>query len=63
LTYTDFVNQYRINYSKQLLLQDLSISAICYESGFENLSYFNRVFKKQVGMSPSQFKKQGSLDH
>lgn len=63
LTYTDFVNQYRINYSKQLLLQDKPISLSCYESGFENLSYFNRVFKRQVGMSPSQFKKQGRLGH
>ena len=63
LTYTDFVNQYRINYSKQLLLQDKPISICCYESGFENLSYFNRVFKKQLGMSPSQFKKQGRPDH
>jgi AraC-like DNA-binding protein len=63
LTYTDFVNQYRINYSKQLLLQDKLISICCYESGFENLSYFNRVFKKQLGMSPSQFKKQGRPDH
>jgi AraC-like DNA-binding protein len=58
LTYTDFVNQYRINYSKQLLLQDKSITSCCYESGFENLSYFNRVFKKQEGISPSEFKKQ-----
>jgi AraC-like DNA-binding protein len=44
-------------------LQDKPISICCYESGFENLSYFNRVFKKQLGMSPSQFKKQGRLDH
>lgn len=57
LTYTDFVNQYRINYSKQLLLQDTSITACCYESGFENLSYFNRVFKKQEGISPSAYQK------
>ena len=57
LTYTDFVNQYRINYSKQLLLQDMSITACCYESGFENLSYFNRVFKKQEGISPSVYQK------
>ncbi|MHA8091241.1 AraC family transcriptional regulator [Aquirufa regiilacus] len=60
LTYTDFVNQYRINYAKQLLLQNMSISTCCYESGFESLSYFNRVFKKQVGVSPSLFKKQSA---
>lgn len=57
LTYTDFVNQYRINYSKQLLLQDMSITTCCYESGFESPSYFNRVFKKQEGIPPSAYQK------
>lgn len=57
LTYTDFVNQYRITHSKKLLLQDKNVSEACYDSGFENLSYFNRAFKKITGMSPSVFKK------
>lgn len=57
LTYTDFVNQYRITYAKKLLLQDKNVSEACFESGFENLSYFNRAFKKITGVSPSTFKK------
>lgn len=57
LTYTDFVNQYRITYAKKLLLQDRNVTEACYESGFENLSYFNRAFKKISGVSPSVFKK------
>ena len=57
LTYTDFVNQYRINYAKKLLLQDKNVTEACFESGFENLSYFNRTFKKISGESPSLFKK------
>ena len=57
LTYTDFVNQYRITYAKKLLLQDKNITETCFESGFENLSYFNRAFKKITGVSPSVFKK------
>lgn len=62
LTYTDFVNQYRINYAKKLLLQDRNVTEACYESGFENLSYFNRAFKKITGESPSKFKKKKILE-
>jgi AraC family transcriptional activator of pobA len=38
--------------------EDKSISEIAYALGFENLSYFSRLFKKEVGISPNQFKKQ-----
>jgi AraC-like DNA-binding protein len=57
LTFTDFVNQYRITQAKTLLLQDISISEACYEVGFESLSYFNKLFKKITGENPSAFKK------
>jgi AraC-like DNA-binding protein len=57
LTFTDFLNQYRVNRAKQLLLLDKNISEVCYESGFESLSYFNRVFKKITTMNPLAFKK------
>lgn len=60
LTYTDFVNQYRVNYSKKLLLQHHTVTEACYASGFENLSYFNRSFKKFSGQSPSVFRKSNS---
>ncbi|MFM6947702.1 MAG: helix-turn-helix domain-containing protein [Aquirufa sp.] len=55
LTYTDFVNQYRINYAKKLLLQNKTVTETCFESGFESLSYFNRVFKKLTGEVPSRY--------
>ena len=58
LTYTDFVNQYRVQYSKKLLIQDKNVTETCFESGFESLSYFNRIFKKWTGESPSSFRKQ-----
>jgi AraC-like DNA-binding protein len=57
MTFTEFVNQYRINQAKKLLLLDNTVSEVCFESGFESLSYFNRVFKKVVGENPLQFKK------
>ncbi|MGH2646505.1 MAG: helix-turn-helix domain-containing protein [Ginsengibacter sp.] len=57
MTFTDFVNQYRITQAKTLLLQDKTISETCYEVGFESLSYFNKLFKKITGENPSAFKK------
>ncbi|MBS1598729.1 MAG: helix-turn-helix domain-containing protein [Bacteroidetes bacterium] len=57
MTFTDFVNQYRINQAKNYLLQDKTISETCYEVGFDSVSYFNKLFKKIVGENPSAFKK------
>ena len=58
LTFTEFLNQYRINQAKKLLLQDKNVTEACYESGFASLSYFNRTFKKVTGDNPLHFKKQ-----
>jgi AraC-like DNA-binding protein len=60
MTFTDFVNQYRITQAKTLLLQDISVSEACYEVGFESLSYFNKLFNKITGENPSTFKKRHS---
>lgn len=57
LTFTDFLNQYRINQAKKLLLQKKSVTEACYKSGFENLSHFNKTFKKFTGENPTTFKK------
>lgn len=56
-TFTDFLNQFRINQSKKLLLQGSNITEACYQSGFANISYFNKMFKKLTGENPSAFKK------
>jgi AraC-like DNA-binding protein len=57
ITFTDFVNQYRIEQAKTLLLQGKNISEACYEVGFESISYFTRLFKKITDHNPSAFKK------
>ncbi len=57
MTFTDFVNQYRVTQAKTLLLKDVSVSEACYEVGFESLSYFNKLFKKLTGANPSVFKR------
>lgn len=57
MTFTDFVNQFRINQAKNYLLQDKTVSEACFAVGFESLSYFNKLFRKIVGENPSEFKK------
>ncbi|WP_312334797.1 AraC family transcriptional regulator [Sphingobacterium sp.] len=57
ITFTDFVNQYRISQAQRLLLQDHNISEVCYSVGFESLSYFTKLFKRITGLAPGEFKK------
>jgi AraC-like DNA-binding protein len=61
ITFTDFVNQYRINQAKTLLLQGNNVSETCYHVGFQSVSYFNKLFKKLTGQGPLEFKKQFRL--
>ncbi len=55
MTFTDFVNQYRIERAKNLLMQDHNVTETCYAVGFESISYFNKLFNKVVGLNPSAF--------
>lgn len=57
LTFTDFVNEYRINQACKLLMEERSIVDVCFECGFSNVSYFSKVFKKIKNKSPMQFRK------
>lgn len=56
-TYLSFLNEIRINEAcKELLHGDSkSISEIAYATGFNSAITFNRVFKKVIGMSPSEY--------
>jgi len=56
ITFTEFVNQYRIERAKNLLMQNHNVSETCYAVGFESLSYFNKLFKQVVGENPSGFR-------
>lgn len=56
VTYTDFVNEYRINQACRLLSDDKPIADICFEVGFNNISHFNKTFKQLKGVSPREFK-------
>lgn len=51
-----YLNQIRVGYACKLLLEDnYSIAEIAYDSGFENISNFNKQFKKIKDITPSQF--------
>lgn len=62
MTFTDFVNQYRINQAKTMLLKDVTVTEACYGVGFQSLSYFNKLFNKLEGSGPMEFKKRFSKD-
>lgn len=57
MTFTQFLNRYRVSQAKNLLLQDQTVTEACYQTGFENLSYFNRSFRRIAGDNPSVFKR------
>ncbi len=54
----------RIAYAQKLLMTtDLSIGDITAECGFSSQSYFNQVFKRELGCTPKGYKKQMSLQY
>ena len=55
----DYLNRFRIQKAKEiLLLTDQSISVIATEVGYEDISYFSRVFRETVGCSPRSYRRQ-----
>lgn len=57
--FTEFVTRTRTEKAKNLLLNpNLRVSEIAYEVGFQSLTHFNRIFKKIVGQSPTEYRAQ-----
>jgi YesN/AraC family two-component response regulator len=58
-TYVQFLNELRVENASKLLIthKEISIAEIGYQSGFGNVSNFNRQFKLVKGMAPSVFKR------
>ena len=55
-TFSKYLNEIRIGYACKLLMENkYSITAVCYESGFNNVSNFNRQFKTITGVSPTEY--------
>ena len=58
-SFVDYLRDYRLTMASRLLTtSDSAILDIAAEVGFDNLSYFNRVFKQRYHMTPSQFRRE-----
>ena len=57
-SFVEYLNEIRVSKACKFLLEtDLSMSEIAYECGYKTASNFNKLFKKFMGMTPSEFKK------
>ncbi len=57
LNFTEYVSRVRVEKAKSLLLNPhLQISEIAFEIGFQSVTHFNRIFKRILGVSPSEFR-------
>lgn len=57
INFTDYLSRVRTERAKNLLLnRNLRISEIAYEVGFQSLTHFNRVFKRILGQSPTDYR-------
>ncbi|MEC0125187.1 AraC family transcriptional regulator [Paenibacillus pabuli] len=54
-----WIRNRRLDQAKKLLLETtLSVTEICFSTGFENVAHFSKVFKLQFGLPPSEFRLQ-----
>jgi AraC-like DNA-binding protein/quercetin dioxygenase-like cupin family protein len=61
-SFSDYITDLRIgNAARHLIETEKTISEICYDCGFNNISNFNRIFKKKLGFTPSEFRSQQRL--
>ena len=59
-TFTGYVSRVRIEKSRELLLDgSISIADIAVMVGFEDQSYFTKVFRRTVGVSPGEYRRRG----
>ena len=57
-TFKNYHNYKKIEKAKRMFMQNkTSITDVCFSTGFNDISYFNRIFKKIEGTTPSRFKK------
>ncbi|WP_420149933.1 AraC family transcriptional regulator [Spirosoma sp.] len=56
-TYTDFVNEYRVNQARSMLQSARTVADVGFAVGFNNLSHFNKTFRTVTGQTPSTYRK------
>lgn len=55
--FKEFLIKARMIQAKKLLLQNIPVTSVCFDSGYEDLTHFSRMFKKKYGITPSKYKK------
>lgn len=61
-SFSDYITDLRLGHAARMLIEtERSISEICFDCGFNNVSNFNRRFKKKLGFTPSMFRAQQRL--
>ncbi|NJN50097.1 MAG: AraC family transcriptional regulator [Polaribacter sp.] len=64
--FTDFINQFRVDFAKQMLgnkeFKNYTITAIGLEAGFNSKSSFYAIFKKFTNVTPLEFQKKAVQD-
>jgi len=57
-SFVDYLNEVRIGHASiQLIETTKTISEVCYNCGFNNVSNFNRIFREKKNLTPSEFRK------
>lgn len=61
-SFIDYLNDYRLSASARMLLSSddniIDIAAAC---GYDNLSYYNRIFKRKYHVTPSRYRNSGII--
>lgn len=55
--FKEFLIKARMIQAKKLLNQNIPVTSVCFDSGYEDLTHFSRMFKKKYGITPSKYKK------
>lgn len=63
VTVSEYINNLRLNYiANALKTSDIPIIDLCFEVGFENLSWFYSLFKKRYGITPNRYRNRIDFD-
>lgn len=62
LSISDYINEVRMEHAKTLLLTtEDPVSSIAFQSGYTNIAYFSKIFKRATGMTPTKYRQTGTI--
>lgn len=61
MSISDYISSVRLDHAMTLLLtSEKPVSEIAFESGYANMAYFSKIFKRATGMTPTEYRKTGA---